>query len=172
MINIPYIKFFLATLATLFLHLNSSVLHAQSYEFQAISTGEPILRTLWYAKDSKKIKIVATALMRSESYKYDLGPNVIFYGERVDEEGKPIAEAIAKLPADATRLLLFFNKLKKPDEFGLNYEVIVLEDDYSIGYQGLVKKKLGISLEKKETRSNWIKRPLSDAQLKYAALDV
>ena len=48
----------------------------------------------------------------------------------------------------------------------------LLEDDYSIGYQGLVKKKLGISLEKKETRSNWIKRPLSDAQLKYAALDV
>jgi hypothetical protein len=131
MINIPYIKFFLATLATLFLHLNSSVLHAQSYEFQAISTGEPILRTLWYAKDSKKIEIVATALMRSESYKYDLGPNVIFYGERFDEEGKPIAEAIAKLPADATRVLLFFNKLKKPDEFGLNYEVIVLEDDYS-----------------------------------------
>lgn len=48
----------------------------------------------------------------------------------------------------------------------------LLEDDYSIGYQGLVQKKLGINLEKKETRSNWIKRPLSDAQLKYAALDV
>jgi ribonuclease D len=47
-----------------------------------------------------------------------------------------------------------------------------LEDDYSIGYQGLVEKKLGILLEKKETRSNWIRRPLSDAQLKYAALDV
>lgn len=48
----------------------------------------------------------------------------------------------------------------------------LLEDDYSIGYQGLVEKKLGIVLEKKETRSNWIKRPLTDAQLKYAALDV
>ena len=48
----------------------------------------------------------------------------------------------------------------------------LLYDDYSIGYQGLVEKKLGIILEKKETRSNWIRRPLSDAQLKYAALDV
>ena len=47
-----------------------------------------------------------------------------------------------------------------------------LSNDYSIGYQGLVEKKLGIVLEKKETRSNWIRRPLSDAQLKYAALDV
>ena len=47
-----------------------------------------------------------------------------------------------------------------------------LEGDYSIGYQGLVDKKLGIILDKGETRSNWIRRPLSDSQLKYAALDV
>jgi len=47
-----------------------------------------------------------------------------------------------------------------------------LDGDYSIGYQGLVEKRLGINLEKKETRSNWVRRPLSNAQLKYAALDV
>lgn len=47
-----------------------------------------------------------------------------------------------------------------------------LEKDYAISYQGLVESKLGILLEKKETRSNWIRRPLTEAQLKYAALDV
>lgn len=47
-----------------------------------------------------------------------------------------------------------------------------LDGDFSISYQGLVERKLGIKLEKKETRSNWIRRPLSEAQLKYAALDV
>ena len=47
-----------------------------------------------------------------------------------------------------------------------------LENEYSISYQGLVEKKLDITLDKKETRSNWLRRPLSDAQLKYAALDV
>ena len=47
-----------------------------------------------------------------------------------------------------------------------------LEKDYSISYQGLVEKKLGIVLEKKETRSNWLRRPLTNDQLKYAALDV
>ena len=47
-----------------------------------------------------------------------------------------------------------------------------LNGDYSIGYQGLVQKELDIVLEKNETRSNWIRRPLSDSQLKYAALDV
>ena len=48
----------------------------------------------------------------------------------------------------------------------------LLGKDYSIGYQGLVEQELEISLEKKETRSNWIRRPLSSSQLKYAALDV
>ena len=47
-----------------------------------------------------------------------------------------------------------------------------LNGEYSISYQGLVEKKLGIVLNKNETRSNWIRRPLTDSQLKYAALDV
>lgn len=47
-----------------------------------------------------------------------------------------------------------------------------LEDEYSVSYQSLVEKKLAIVLDKGETRSNWLRRPLSDSQLKYAALDV
>ncbi len=47
-----------------------------------------------------------------------------------------------------------------------------LNGNYSIGYQALVNQKLGIDLDKNETRSNWMRRPLSDSQLKYAALDV
>ena len=47
-----------------------------------------------------------------------------------------------------------------------------LDGHYSIGYQGLVEEKLDITLDKKETRSNWIRRPLSDSQLSYAASDV
>ena len=48
----------------------------------------------------------------------------------------------------------------------------LLDGDFSIGYQGLVEKEMGIELSKNETRSNWIRRPLSDSQLKYATLDV
>lgn len=43
---------------------------------------------------------------------------------------------------------------------------------FSIGYQRLVQAMLGISLEKGETRSDWLQRPLSEAQLHYAVLDV
>ncbi len=47
-----------------------------------------------------------------------------------------------------------------------------LGGNYSIGYQQLVEQRLGVSLDKNETRSNWIRRPLSDSQLNYAATDV
>ncbi|MGY0504190.1 ribonuclease D [Luteimonas sp. e5] len=41
-----------------------------------------------------------------------------------------------------------------------------------LGYQKLVQAELGIELEKGETRSDWLKRPLSPAQCRYAAEDV
>lgn len=43
---------------------------------------------------------------------------------------------------------------------------------YSLGYRTLTHTLLGEQLDKDETRSNWLKRPLSDAQIAYAALDV
>ena len=47
-----------------------------------------------------------------------------------------------------------------------------LNGSYSIGYQDLVEQRLDVIIEKKETRSNWIRRPLTDSQLSYAASDV
>lgn len=44
--------------------------------------------------------------------------------------------------------------------------------DAGMGYQRLVEDLLGISLEKGETRSDWLQRPLTAAQQKYAAQDV
>lgn len=41
-----------------------------------------------------------------------------------------------------------------------------------IGYQRLVDELLGVTLAKGETRSDWLRRPLSPAQLEYAADDV
>ncbi|WP_018690687.1 ribonuclease D [Algicola sagamiensis] len=42
----------------------------------------------------------------------------------------------------------------------------------SLGYGFLVEKHLGVSLSKEEARTDWLARPLTDAQLKYAAADV
>ncbi len=39
-------------------------------------------------------------------------------------------------------------------------------------HSALVKNTLAKQIDKSETRSNWIRRPLTDAQLNYAASDV
>lgn len=44
--------------------------------------------------------------------------------------------------------------------------------DGGLSFQKLVLHFTGVSLEKGETRSDWLQRPLSEAQLKYAADDV
>lgn len=41
-----------------------------------------------------------------------------------------------------------------------------------MGFQRLVKAVLNIELDKGETRSDWLKRPLSEAQIHYAVADV
>jgi ribonuclease D len=41
-----------------------------------------------------------------------------------------------------------------------------------IGYSDLVRRMLGVDLKKAETRTDWSKRPLSEAQLRYAVDDV
>ena len=43
---------------------------------------------------------------------------------------------------------------------------------FTISYQALVEHYLGMTLPKDETRSDWLKRPLSASQLDYAARDV
>lgn len=41
-----------------------------------------------------------------------------------------------------------------------------------LGYQKLVEQLTGVALTKGETRSDWLRRPLSPSQLEYAAADV
>jgi len=43
---------------------------------------------------------------------------------------------------------------------------------YSLGYQALLRQLLQVNLPKDETRSDWLQRPLTESQVRYASLDV
>lgn len=47
-----------------------------------------------------------------------------------------------------------------------------LDNPVSSGYAGLVNKYLNITLDKSETRTDWLARPLTEKQCQYAAADV
>lgn len=48
----------------------------------------------------------------------------------------------------------------------------LLGEDFGLGYRALVSALLDIDLEKGETRSDWLQRPLTASQSHYAAQDV
>ena len=47
-----------------------------------------------------------------------------------------------------------------------------LGEPEQIAYANIVRQQLGVELDKDQTRTNWLQRPLSDAQLGYAKDDV
>lgn len=48
----------------------------------------------------------------------------------------------------------------------------LLTEHHQIGYASLVEKELGTLLDKSQTRTNWLQRPLTEKQLQYAGDDV
>ena len=44
--------------------------------------------------------------------------------------------------------------------------------EHHISYKNLAKKIIGVEIDKKEQKSNWLKRPFSSQQINYAAKDV
>lgn len=56
--------------------------------------------------------------------------------------------------------------------FDTQVAAALLGDGDQLGYAGLVEKRLGIVLDKSLTRTDWARRPLTAAELAYAADDV
>ena len=123
------------------------------------TTKDNMRLALLQINDGEEIFIIDTLLIKSPqhqaSFLFDDNVTKIFHSWKEDLEA----------------VFAWTNKEMK-NIFDTQIANSFLENEYSISYQGLVEKKLEITLDKKETRSNWLRRPLSDAQLKYAALDV
>ncbi len=85
------------------------------------------------------------------------------------------AESIVKVLHSCSEDLVvfheFFGTVPGP-VFDTQRAAAFLNFGFSLSYQNLVKLLLKIDVPKGETRSDWLRRPLSKEQLAYAALDV
>ena len=144
-------KYIVTLIVYFFSLLNSGYAELKSGRyFQAIASGEAIVESLWYKTNGTKQKLSVSRIFRSRDYSYDSAPQIIFYGNRVDEEGNPIPEAIAEIPEEESRLLIFFIKLTNEDNQDLNYRTVVLSDSlqqFDFGsYKFLNTTKMSLAL--------------------------
>ena len=128
-----------------------------------------------------------TEFVRERTYWPQLALVQIAAGEDihlVDPLQPGMAEALARLLSD-TRILKIMHSASE-DLIALKYFCGALPQPLfdtqiaaalcgvgaGLGYQRLLQDLLGISVDKGETRSDWLRRPLSPSQLHYAADDV
>ena len=56
--------------------------------------------------------------------------------------------------------------------FDTQFANAFVSEDFSLSYANLARNLMQVDLEKQQTRSNWLKRPLTEEQLAYAVDDV
>jgi len=130
---------------------------------------------------------IDTEFVRERTYRADLGLVQISDGHKVwlvDPlktgplqplapffENKAITKILHAPPEDLSVLLNTTGSNPTP-LFDTQTACAMLGEPLQMGYHKTVEWLLDITIDKGETRSNWLKRPLRPAQLHYAALDV
>lgn len=130
---------------------------------------------------------VDTEFQRTDTYYPEVGLVQLFSGDRcflIDPLPLSTLRPIAELLADESTLKVLHacsedlevfqyaaGQVPTP-LFDTQIAAAVLGTGFSMSYQNLVENHLSITIPKEQTRSDWLKRPLTEAQLDYAALDV
>ena len=129
-----------------------------------------------------------TEFMRISTFFPKLALIQVVFGERIaliDPAAKAIdLDALGVVIADPARLLVMHSASEDlealatrfPRGVGQLFDTQIAAAFAGLGagagYQKLVREILGIDLPKAETRSDWLRRPLSPQQIEYAAHDV
>jgi len=130
---------------------------------------------------------IDTEFVRERTWRADLGLVQLSDGERVwlvdplkTGPLDPLAELfesrdvvkILHAPSEDLDVLLYTSGAVPSPLFDSQTACAMLGQSLQMGYHTTVEWLLGVTIDKGETRSNWVKRPLRPAQLHYAALDV
>lgn len=130
---------------------------------------------------------IDTEFVRERTYRADLGLVQLSDGETVwlvDPLKTGPIDSMARLfeaphivkilhaPSEDLDVLLYTTGACPDPLFDTQIACSLLGESLQLSYHKMVDWMLGITIDKGETRSNWLKRPLRPAQLHYAALDV
>jgi ribonuclease D len=151
-----------------------------------IETNQQLAEALAQWQDCEIIGI-DTEFVRERTYRADLGLVQLSDGEKVwlvDPLKTGPIDAIARLfeapdivkilhaPSEDLDVLLYTTGACPDPLFDTQIACAMLGESLQLSYHYTVNWLLDITIDKGETRSNWLKRPLRPAQLHYAALDV
>ena len=84
----------------------------------------------------------------------------------------PVTVKIMHSCSEDLELMAHHLKVRPSNLFDTQIAYAFVSEHLSISYANLVKALLGLLLPKQQVRSNWLRRPLSDAQISYAGDDV
>jgi len=145
-------------LARVCAHWNTLPMIALDTEFQRVDTFYPVPGLIQVADDHACYLIDPLAFSEFE-------PLLEVFRNR----------SVLKILHAATEdLELFLNSLGEMPEpvFDTQQAAAFIGWGFSLGLQRLLAVSLNVELEKEETTSDWLKRPLTSSQERYAALDV
>ena len=84
---------------------------------------------------------------------------------------KNITKIFHSCSQDMEVLFYYLNEIPAPI-YDTQVANALLTDHHQIGYATLVENELNIQLDKSQTRTNWLQRPLTEKQIQYAGDDV
>lgn len=147
------------TLATWLAHAGSHASVALDTEFVRERTFHPQLALVQLAWNSGEVALVDVLALAEPAALVAL------------LEDRALAKVMHSASEDLQALHRHYGVLPQP-LFDTQIAAAMCGLGAGLSYQKLVAELLGVQLEKGETRSDWLRRPLSESQLHYAAEDV
>ncbi|MBS3797626.1 ribonuclease D [Pseudoalteromonas sp. BDTF-M6] len=155
-------------------------------EYQLI-TEQGALDTFVDAISNAKVLAIDTEFMRRRTLYPEIALLQVFDGQHL-----ALIDPLAELDLSALWALLqkpeVLKVLHSPSEdievfqnfagfvptplFDTQFALQLLGSGNCVGFAAMVNMRLGIEIDKSESRTNWLQRPLRESQLSYAAADV
>ncbi|MDO6427295.1 ribonuclease D [Thalassotalea sp. 1_MG-2023] len=150
-------------------------------------TEQQALNELCLRFSTKDVVAIDTEFVRTRTYFPKLGLLQLCDGEVVAlidplsvEDLSPVWQLLENpkvtkvLHACSEDVEIFVNQGNCSPQNVIDSQIVMsfLGHGLSVGYAAMVKHYLNIELDKSDSRTDWIKRPLTDSQLVYASADV